>query len=284
MKYNKISNDSCSVRWVIALKEEAETILVHYKMKLISNKTLYPIFKNNEETHWLVLSGIGRHNSAAATSYLYTISKASKWTSWINLGIAGCGKGNYGDLCLVDKIVNNSSQITYPTSIPKTNLHRMELLTTDVPITDYLNQELIDMEGSAFYDIASKLTTRELIGIMKVISDGPSNQINDLNKFKINQLIKSNISKINKVVLYFEKLSLHENKIRKKPELFDDICSKWHFSTTQMHQLESLTRKLIIFNDKNDIMELIKGCKNSSSVITFLKSKINSNHINWSKF
>ena len=50
MKYNKISNDSCSVRWVIALKEEAETILVHYKMKLISNKTLYPIFKNNEGT------------------------------------------------------------------------------------------------------------------------------------------------------------------------------------------------------------------------------------------
>ena len=163
MKYNKISNDSCSVRWVIALKEEAETILVHYKMKLISNKTPYPIFKNNEETHWLVVSGIGRHNSAAATSYLYTISKASKWTSWINLGIAGCGKGNYGDLCLVDKIVNNSSQITYPTTIRKTNLHRMELLTTDVPITDYSNQELIDMEGSAFYDIAGKLTKRKQV-------------------------------------------------------------------------------------------------------------------------
>ncbi|MDC0228100.1 hypothetical protein OAK51_06345 [Alphaproteobacteria bacterium] len=284
MKYNKISNDSCSVRWVIALKEEAKTILVRYKMKLISNKTLYPIFKNNEETHWLVLSGIGRHNSAAATSYLYTISKASKWTSWINLGIAGCGKGNYGDLCLVDKIVNNSSQITYPTTIPKTNLHRMELLTTDVPITDYANQELIDMEGTAFYDIASKLTSRELICIMKVISDGPSNNINDLNKLKINQLIKSNISKINKVVLYFEKLSLHEDKIRKKPELFHNICSKWHFSTTQMHQLENLTRRLIIFSDKDDIMELIKGYKNSSSVITFLKSKINSNEINWSKF
>ena len=284
MKYNKISNDSCSVRWVIALKEEAETILVHYRMKLISNKTPYPIFKNNEETHWLVLSGIGRHNSAAATSYLYSISKASKWTSWVNIGIAGCRKGNYGDLCLVDKIVNNSSQITYPKSIPKTNLHRMELLTTDVPITDYSNEELIDMEGSAFYDIASKLTTRELICIMKVISDGPSNHINDLNKLKIHQLIKSNISKINKVVLYFEKLSLHQDKIRKKPELFHEICSKWHFSTTQMHQLENLTRRLINFSDKNDIMELIKGCKSSSSVITFLKSKINSNQINWSKF
>ena len=41
---------------------------------------------------------------------------------------------------------------------------------------------------------------------------------------------------------------------------------------------------LSIFSDKDDIMELIKDCKNSSSVITFLKSKINSNHINWSEF
>ena len=284
MQHNKISNDSYSVRWVIALKQEAEIILVHYKMKLISNKTLYPIFKNNDETHWLILSGIGRHNCAAATSYLYTISNASKWTSWINIGIAGCGKGSYGDLCLVDKIVSNSSKITYPAIIPKTNLHRMELLTTDVPITDYSNQELIDMEGSAFYDIASKLTTRELICLMKVISDGPTNHINDLSKLKIQELIKSNISKINKVVLYFEKLSLRERKIKKKPELFYDICSKWHFSTTQKHQLENLIRRLIIFSDNNDIIELIKGCKKSSSVITFLKSKIKSNQINWSKF
>ena len=284
MQHSKIFNNSYSVRWVIALKEEAEIILVHYKMKLISNKTLYPIFKNNDETHWLILSGIGRHNCAAATSYLYTISNASKWTSWINIGIAGCGKGSYGDLCLVDKIVNNSSKITYPAIIPKTNLHRMELLTTDVPITDYSNQELIDMEGSAFYDIASKLTTRELICLIKVISDGPTNHINDLSKLKIQELIKSNISKINKVVLYFEKLSLRERKIKKKPELFYDICSKWHFSTTQKHQLENLIRRLIIFSDNNDIIELIKGCKKSSSVITFLKSKIKSNQINWSKF
>ena len=70
-----------SVRWVVALKEEAEVILDNYKMVLVNEKTLYPIYKNVEETHWLTLSGIGRHNSAASTSYLYTISKASKWTS-----------------------------------------------------------------------------------------------------------------------------------------------------------------------------------------------------------
>ena len=35
-----------SVRWVVALKEEAEIILDNYKMVLVNEKTLYPIYKN----------------------------------------------------------------------------------------------------------------------------------------------------------------------------------------------------------------------------------------------
>ena len=33
-----------SVRWVIALKEEAKVIIDYYEMALINKKTLYPIF------------------------------------------------------------------------------------------------------------------------------------------------------------------------------------------------------------------------------------------------
>ena len=94
-----------SIRWVIALKDEAEIIIQQYRMKLLSENSVFPIFKNSEETHWLILSGIGRHNASAATLYLYEKSKAPKWTAWINIGIAGCGVGHFGDLCLVDKII-----------------------------------------------------------------------------------------------------------------------------------------------------------------------------------
>ena len=45
-----------SIRWVIALKEEAQVILDHYKLKLVNKKTLYPIYKNEEESHWLIIS------------------------------------------------------------------------------------------------------------------------------------------------------------------------------------------------------------------------------------
>ena len=272
-----------SVRWVIALKEEAKVILDYYEMALINKKTLYPIYKNIEETHWLILSGIGRHNSAAATSYLYTISNASKWTSWINVGIAGSGKGDYGNIYLVDKIFNQNSHITYPATMPKSNLPKMSLLTTDIPITDYSSKELIDMEGSAFFDIASKLTSKEFICIMKIISDGPENNIKQLTKLRIIELLKLNLTKIAQVVSYYENLSENENQIKAKPDIFFKISSNWHFSVTQSSQLENLLRRLKVFCDNNEIMDLIKQCKSSSSVINSLNNKIENNKVNWSE-
>ena len=82
----------------------------------------------------------------------------------------------------------------------------MHLFTSDIPISDYSTYELIDMEGSAFFDIASKLTSKEFICLMKVISDGPENDIKEITKSKISNLIKK-IFKIIDVISYYERLS-----------------------------------------------------------------------------
>ena len=282
---DRFKENDFSIRWVIALKEEAQIIITQFKMSLLSQTSVFPIFKNFDGTHWLILSGIGRHNAAAATLYLYEKSNAPRWTSWINIGIAGCGKGNYGDLCLVDKIINNSnSEKTYPDTMKRSILTRMELLTTDFPITDYNSKELIDMEGSAFYDMASKIASRELIGLFKVISDGPSNDIKKLNKSNISDLIKSNISNINTVISYYELLSLREKKIINKPELFFEISNQWHFTVSQKHQLDSLVRRINTFGINKDIKCLLKDCKNSKSVISVLNKQIESHEVEWGRF
>ena len=273
-----------SIRWVIALKEEAQVILNHFKLKLVNEKTIYPIYKNEDETHWLIISGIGRNNSAASTAYLFSYSNASKYTSWINIGIAGSDKGNYGDLYLVDKIsTNQRKKSTYPSTMPKATMPKMHLFTSDIPISDYTSYELIDMEGSAFFDIASKLTSKEFICLMKVISDGPLNDIQEITKSKIRNLIKENLFKIIDVVSYYERLSQKEFQIRQKPKLFYEIKSKWHFTSTQSYRLESLLRRVENFCNKNEIEEKIKDCKTSNSVVNVLHLMIKNNIVNWSK-
>ncbi len=274
-----------SIRLVVALKEEAQIILDQFKLKAVNEKTIYPIYKNEEETHWLIISGIGRSNAAASTAYLYSYSKASKYTSWINIGIAGSNKGNYGELYLVDKISTfQDKKGTYPSTMPKTTLPKMHLFTSDIPIVDYSDHELIDMEGSAFFDIASKLTSKEFICLMKVISDGPQNDIKDITKSKISNLIKKNLLKIIDVISYYETLSEEELQIAEKPKLFFEIKSKWHFSATQSYKLETLLRRVELFCNKKDIKEKIKPCRTSNSVINVLNSKIKKNLVNWSEF
>ena len=270
---------------MVALKEEAQVILDHFKLKVVNEKTIYPIYKNEEETHWLIISGIGRNNAAASTSYLYSYSNASKYTSWINIGIAGSEKGNYGDLYLVDKISTyQGKKSTYPLAMPKTILPKMHLFTSDIPIIDYSTHELIDMEGSAFFDIASKLTSKEFICLIKVVSDGPQNDIKEITKSKISNLIKINLLKIIDIISYYERLSEEELQIAEKPELFCEIKSKWHFSATQSYRLETLLKRIEIFCNKKDIEEKIKNCGTSNSVINVLNSKIKKNLVNWSKF
>lgn len=282
MNQNKTLNINVSIRWVVALKEEAEIILSEYNMDILPGYTLFPVFRNFDKTHWLVLSGIGRHNSASAATYLYIISNATRSTSWINLGIAGSGKGNYGDLCLVNKISNNGSSNNYPATMPNVAFDKMKLLTSDVPVENYTSHELIDMEGSAFYDITNKFSCRELICLIKVISDGPKNSIKNLNKFKIRALIKSNIIYIKTIVSYYEKLSMDEDKIIKKPKIFLQISAQWHFTVSQKHQLENLIRRVnTLFNDE-DIIKFIKDCKNSRSVINTLETKILNTKVDWS--
>ena len=82
---NNFKIKKTSIRWVVALKEEAQIILDHFKLKLVNEKTIYPIYKNEEETHWLIISGIGRSNAAASTAYLYSYSKASISVSYTHL-------------------------------------------------------------------------------------------------------------------------------------------------------------------------------------------------------
>ena len=282
---NNFQIKKSSIRWVVALKEEAEVILNHFKLKPVNEKTIYPIYKNKEETHWLIICGIGRNNAAASTAYLYAYSNASNYTSWINIGIAGSGKGNYGDLYLVDKISTyQTKKSTYPSTLPKATLPKMHLFTSDISISDYSNYELIDMEGSAFFDIASKLTPKEFICLMKVISDGPKDDIKKITKSKISNLIKENLLKIIDVISYYERLSEEEFQIIDKPKLFNEIKSKWHFSATQSYQLETLLRRIEIFCNKKDIEKTIKNCETSNSVINVLNTKIKNNLVNWSKF
>ena len=167
--------EGVSVRWVIALKGEAEEIIKNYAMKRVAT-TPFPIYKNKDFDMWLILSGIGQLNAVAATTYLHVKSDASYNTIWINFGIGGSRNFKVGELIQIDKITSSDFQDNYypsPSAFKNNNIERCNLITVNKPEKLFENDGAYDMEGYGFFSFAKKVAPYELVSVLKIISDAP---------------------------------------------------------------------------------------------------------------
>ena len=270
------------VRWLVALKAEAKPIIKSLNLCRINDGSVYPTYKDKGGMNWLVISGVGQKKVACAAKHLNELSGAKDWSVWVNVGIAGSSSGNYGQLFLIDKITQASSnKCFYPSSVIKTNLQKAELLTVDEPLVDYSTIDLVDMEAAEFTRVTSKMSIRDLVVVFKVVSDGPTNSIKSINADRIADLISQNISDI---IEYLEKLTAlasFEKNLLKGPRYYEDIIVKWHFTVSQAHELKKLIRRWIVADPTIDVMERVGKFKNSRQVLAYLKDYLNNFEIDW---
>jgi len=273
-----------AIRWVIALKPEAAPIIKYFGLKPIRRNLPYPIYRDTVGIHWLTISGIGHTQSAKATTILKTESDAPPWSGWINIGIAGCGSNRYGTLYWVDKIASeNSSFDEFPGIVLTTSLPRAELITVNRPSTDYSKETLVDMEGYSFFQTAAKFSCRELVILLKVVSDGPTSDIRDLTSEKISSLINQNISKISDVVELTKTLSKAECRRIEIPEAYHLIIQQWHFTTSQKIKLNTLVRRYMSAFPKENPSFNLSNQKDAKSVIEYLSTQIAQHEVEWSQ-
>ncbi|MDC3170063.1 hypothetical protein OA871_03345 [Paracoccaceae bacterium] len=227
--------EGMSVRWVIALKAEAEEIIKNYALESVATKP-FPVYKNRDIDIWLVLSGIGQINAVAATTYLYVKSDASYNTIWINLGIVGSRNFKVGELVQIDKITSNEFRDNYyPSSatFKNNNIERSNLITVNKPETLFKSDGVYDMEGYAFFSFAKKIASYELISVLKIISDIPGTTLSKIDKIGVERLFSKKMPLIEKVLKNL--LSLQEILLlqQRSPNYFDEICQQRKFSFTQ---------------------------------------------------
>ena len=227
--------EGMSVRWVIALKAEAEEIIKNYALERVATKP-FQVYKNRDIDIWLVLSGIGQINAVAATTYLYVKSDASYNTIWINLGIVGSRNFKVGELVQIDKITSNEFRDNYypsPATFKNNNIERSNLITVNKPETLFKSDGVYDMEGYAFFSFAKKIASYELISVLKIISDIPGTDLSKIDKIGVERLFSKKMPLIEKVLKNL--LSLQEILLlqQRNPNYFDEICQQRKFSFTQ---------------------------------------------------
>lgn len=265
--------EGVSVRWVTALKAEAEEIIKNYALERVATKP-FPVYKNKDIDIWLVLSGIGQINAVAATTYLYVKSDASYNTIWINLGIVGSRNLKVGELVQIDKITSNEFRDNYypsPATFKNNNIERSNLITVNKPETLFKSDGVYDMEGYAFFSFAKKIASYELISVLKIISDIPGTDLSKIDKIGVERLFSKKMSLIEKVLKNL--LSLQEMLLlqQRNPNFFDEICQQRKFSFTQKVTLRKyLTQWQSRFPLRNPLSEIEQKMTTSQILKRFL--------------
>jgi nucleoside phosphorylase len=164
---------------VTALQSEANPIIEYLNL----TKTNTHIYENLDTK--LIVSGMGKINSAIAVTYMQPCKKI------VNIGICGSSSHNIGNIYKIKKIIDKCSQKVI--HIAKDG----ETLTcVDTPQNNpnEFKNTLVDMESYGFYTAAKKFTKSENIELYKIVSDKISDNV--LTPKEVHELIYPHLKMI----------------------------------------------------------------------------------------
>ena len=260
------------MNFVVAFLTEAQPVIDFYRLV----KTDAPsgsLFQN--EQHCLLISGLGKDRAATATKLLGQ-SKAKKNEGLLNLGIAGHGSLAKGDAFIAGKIIDDKSEeVFYPPQISHSSLPVSSLCTSSSPVTQYEPGMGYDMEAHSFYREASRFSFRELVQVVKIVSDTPSQPIEKIHPREATEMIASHMNQLDQVVRQIDQLALEVQPDAQIEKMAQEFLTVHHFSVTRSHQLRELLRHAKMLGvDLDEIKKLVSLSPDAKQALEKIKIQI----------
>ncbi|MBL1140685.1 MAG: hypothetical protein HND53_01495 [Proteobacteria bacterium] len=257
-----------------ALHCEAQPLIQHFKLTELKQFDLFRIYQSKDKEISLTITSVGKINAASAVSYHHACINTCNSDIWLNIGIAGHANIAVGDIRLVNKITDEHDNTSwYPQVIFKSPCESTSLITLDKPSTEY-QDALFDMEASAFYQMAIRLGTTELIHCLKVVSDNAEQTTSTVNADKVKKIIAAQMQIIENLIECLKPLSSEISSINSNPEHYHYFIEKWHFTQSEKLQLSRLLRQWIVRFPDEDPIQSVMGNKTGKSILIRLNEKI----------
>jgi adenosylhomocysteine nucleosidase len=270
-----------AIRWVVALSCEAMPVREHFRLQRVEGGP-FAVYRSENGRHWLVESGVGRSNAAAAVMHLHHVSDAPRHAAWINLGVAGHRDIPLGDARLVNQITERSTGRTfYPIQVFEPPLPRGTLTTVDRAAEEMSDDALYDMEGSAFMDVASRVSCPELVALIKLVSDHGITPGEYPERAQVSAWVMDQLDAIVKLVEGLEILSQDEGQRRRRPAGLDDLLSRAHFTVSQRHQANELLRRWSALAPAATLDSILGESKDSKTLLGALTAYLDDLSIDW---
>lgn len=257
---------------VTALMHEAKPLIDFYHLNPTETHP-YKIYQN--ESFFLIVSGVGKKKSAMATAHLHEYVGKVRNRAWLNIGIGGHSKKNLGEGTLAHKITDQTSgKSWYPPRILKTNCPTASILTVEKVELKYDQDAVYDMEASGFYETASRFSTQELVQCFKVISDQSKASAQKVSGTLVRNLIAENLNLIDSILKELSKLSAELSNLDSSSEEWNLFFKHWHFTVTESHQLKRLLGRLKTLEPNENYFPKVSKISKAKGILKFLESKI----------
>ncbi len=258
---------------VTALRCEADPLIAHLGMTAAAAGP-FPIYRADDI--WLIVSGVGKTASAAATTMLYGQRAAVRDQAWLNVGLAGHADAPLGEVLLAHKIRDvGSDAVWYPPLLTTPPCATVCVRTVDRVERRYADGAAYEMEAAGFYPTACRLTTAELALVLKVVSDNLQTPPEQINAARARALIEGCLPVVDRLLDDLRELASETAPpplLEEDLELFGD---RWRFSVTQLRQLKRLLYRWQSLSDGHSAWnEELDGLADSAAVIRHLTQRL----------
>lgn len=239
---------SPSVFIFVALACEAKPMVSFFDLKKEAINHPFLIYRNDELV--LTITGVGKIAMAGAIAYTLALFPHRISPVLLNMGIAGHKTHALGSLFMAIKIVDDDTgKRYYPPRVANNPAETVTVKTLSSPGLQYSEDFLYDMEASAFYEMAVKFSTSELIQCIKVISDNQLSAVENIQPRLVIQWLADQAHEMEKIIKSL--LELRESIIQKEPDEFHAILKKWNFTVSGQIKLKALLMRWKVLSTDN---------------------------------
>ena len=263
---------------VVALKAEARPLVSHFGMTAEKSGCRLQTYRSPRVR--LAVSGVGAAAARAATEF------ATRGTDHpspcLNVGIAGHGSLALGTPLLVHKVTDRETGTTHYPAFPfRPPCATTALVTASAVETVYADPCAYDMEGSGFFTAGVHAAGAELAHSLKIVSDNPLEPPEFVSRHSIEALLEEQLDLIERVVSMLSECAELAAARRRDPPEYAAILERWHFTSTQRHQLRRLLQRchaLVPGEFEQVARSLLQrtALRSAREVITFLQRRIDS--------
>jgi adenosylhomocysteine nucleosidase len=259
---------------VAALPAEAAPLVDRWRLRPVTSSFPYPLYEADHVR--LIVSGAGRNAAILATAFLAGHCGARREEGWINVGIAGSAGHPVGTAILAHKVVTDTPDETYYPAISfRPPCATAVVHTVDRVEREYADSDAYEMEASGFCLAASRFASLEQVQVLKIISDGPESDPEQISKSVVRDLIATHLPLIDVLIDELESIGKLVNRQRSDPPHLGLFRSRWHFTASQQQRLRHLLRSLAAMgSDSQPTDDALGGIETGRQVLEVLESAL----------